>query len=102
MAAVFSVAVAVNLELPAAMPTLEPIDGFPPYEMQMAVPPFPAADIGAEPLMLESSYLLDSFATAFAAICITGRLICHLGYIHPAAIFLYPSPACLRALISFC
>ena len=40
-------AVAVNLELPAAMPTLKVIDGFPLHEMEMAVPPLMAASIRA-------------------------------------------------------
>ena len=66
MAAVFSVAVAVNLEFPATMATLQPIDGFPLYKFQMAVPPLLTAVRGAKPPLFASWALLDWLAAAFA------------------------------------
>ena len=85
MAAVFSVAVAVNLELPAAMPTLDVIDGFPLYEMEMAVPPLMAASIRAEPLVLPSGSLLDRLAAALTSLAFLDTLRLCLRYLHPAA-----------------
>jgi len=88
MRAVFPVAVAVNLEDAAAMMALQPIDGFPLHEMQMAVPPLLATGIRAEPPLFPARNLLHRFAAAFAtqANIRSLRLDClRLCCIHPAA-----------------
>ena len=79
-------AVAVTRERPAAMPTLQPIDGFPLHEMKMAVPPLMAAGIRAEPLVLPSGSLREGLAATLANIALRDRLVCHLWCICPPTI----------------
>ena len=67
MRAVFPVAVAVNLKVPATMTALQSIDGFPLHEMKMTVPPFLPTGIGAEPPLFSSGDLLHLLATAFTS-----------------------------------
>ena len=65
MRAVFPVAVAVNLEVPATMTALQSIDGFPLHEMKMTVPPFLTTGIRAEPPPFSSGNLLHLLTAAF-------------------------------------
>ena len=66
MRAVFPVAVAVNLKVPATMTALQSIDGFPLHEMKMTVPPFLTTGIRAEPQPFSSGNLLHLLTAAFA------------------------------------
>ena len=88
MRAVFSAAVAVNLEDSAAMPAHQWIDGFPLHKMKMAVPPLLTTGIRTEPPLFPAGNLLHRLAAAFAtqANIRSLRLDClRLCCIHPAA-----------------
>ena len=78
--------IAINLEFPAAMLALQPVDRLPLHKLKMAIPPFPTTGIGAESLMFPTDHLLDGLATAFAGISLCGRFRLCLRCVYPTAV----------------
>ena len=77
MAAIFSALIPVDLKFPAAMGTLEIIDGFAFYKVEMTVPPCISALVAAESFFLLLCYL-PYFLSAVLAICCFACELCTL------------------------